>query len=101
MTQEEAKRLEQFKDNGYLVLIDGSGYVDGPVESIYEDDEEGSDTKGEMVYDSEVFSGQPLKKVHLHNVKVYQPVSFKHTKIEYVEGQGDEENYDDEGNFTG
>ena len=100
MTQEEAKRLEQFKDNGYLVLIDGSGYVDGPVESIYTDEED-SDTKGELVYDSDVFSGQPLKKVRLHNVKVYQPVSFKHTKIEYVEGQGDDENYDDEGNFTG
>ena len=99
MTQAEAKRLEQFKDSGYLILIHGSGYIDGPVDSIYEDEEEGSETKGELVYDSDVFSGQPLSKVHLHDVEVYRPVSFKHAQIEYVEGQGDEENYDDEGNF--
>ncbi|CAB4185697.1 hypothetical protein UFOVP1492_9 [uncultured Caudovirales phage] len=91
MRLEEQKRLEKFHDNGYLILIEGSGYVDGPVDSIYTYEEEDSETKGQLVYDSEVFSGQPLSQIQLSNVKVYQPVSFEHTKIEYVEGADEAE----------
>ena len=46
------------------------------------------------MYDSDVFSGQPLRKVRLGNVKVYRPVSFEHTKIEYVEGAHEAEEHE-------
>lgn len=99
MTQAQAKRLENFFDNGYLILIDASGLVDGPVESVWLDQEPDSDTNGEMVYDSEVFRGKPLRAVSLNEVRIFRPVSFKHAQIEFVEGQGNDDNYDENGNL--
>lgn len=68
MTTEEAKAVENYFDAGYIVLVNGSGYVDSPVHGVYEDE------NGDVVYDSEVFTGQPLKELYLRDVIIAMPM---------------------------
>jgi len=36
MTLEKAKKVKQYFDEGYIILIEDSPYVDGKVKNIYE-----------------------------------------------------------------
>ena len=99
MTKEQAARLEKLHDNKYLIIIQDAGQVDIPVYEIFTDYEEGSETEGQLLYDSEAVTNRPLEQVALCAVRVFAPVSFLHTNIEYLEGRGDDDNYDATGNF--
>ena len=69
MLKEIAEKVEQYFDAGYCVIIDWSGYVDTPVSAVYLDE-----SKDEIVYDSETFSGQPLSEIGAHCVKILKPI---------------------------
>jgi hypothetical protein len=71
MNKEEAKKLEGLHDAGYLILISSGRFLDGPVNALYESEEE--NTLGQMVYSSEVYTDRPLQQVHTYEVEVYAP----------------------------
>jgi hypothetical protein len=68
MNREQALYLEVLFENGSLIIINDSGYVDSPVNALYELEE-----TGEMVYSSQVFSDRPLSEVSVNSVEVYKP----------------------------
>ena len=70
MTQEGARQIENYFDNGWLVIIE-NGYVDSPVSGIYPDEE-----TDELVYDSEVFSMQPLSEIQIYQVTIAKPLQI-------------------------
>lgn len=69
MTEREAEIVERYYDNGHIVMIGGSGYVDSEVQGIYYDEDESC-----IVYDSEVFSARPLKDVQWYDVIIANPI---------------------------
>ena len=91
MTQNEAKILERYYDEGCVVLIGGSGYVDSAIYGIYYCEE-----AEEYVYDSEVFSERPLAEVMFYDVIVARPI--RHLESDYSPSDG--YTYDDDKEVT-
>jgi hypothetical protein len=94
MTQEQARKLEQLHDMGYLIIIEAGSLVDSPVTGIWDADEDDADDEilvSEKIYSSETFSGRPLREVQLTEVKVYQPVIDWMTKTDLEQQPNDVE----------
>ena len=66
MTKEHAEKLMRLHQAGYTVQV-AAGYVDGNVREIYGED-------GEIVFDSDVYSGAKLTKFNTDQVKVSKPL---------------------------
>jgi hypothetical protein len=88
MRKFEAIALETYFNNGYLIIINDTMYVDSLVMGIYEDEE-----TGEIVYDSETFSGRELREVDLSQVIIASPVKNMVTKTGDIEIVSDPEDY--------
>jgi hypothetical protein len=69
MTKEQSRKIKDFFDKGYLVLIKDTWYVDSEVKNIYEQE-------GELMYDSSVYKGRPLKDVNYNSVIVAKPIEL-------------------------
>lgn len=74
MKRSEVNKLKQLFDQGMIVKIDDSPYVDSNVKDIRKPtEEEQKDEKIEeqdWVYDSEIFEGKPIKRVPVDCVTV-------------------------------
>ena len=68
MTNQEAKMVERYFDEGYLIIIEDTSYVDSPVQSVFTNDD------GELVYDSETFYERPLSEVDISAVIIAKPI---------------------------
>ena len=66
MTKDQAEKLMRLHQAGFIVQVN-SYCVDGNVSAIYEED-------GEIVFDSDVFSGARLTKFNTDQVKVSKPL---------------------------
>jgi hypothetical protein len=73
MNEQQSKHLETLFEHGFLILIGAQGYLDGPVNALFLDEEVDSDTKGQYVYSSDVYDNRPLSEVMTYEVKVYKP----------------------------
>jgi hypothetical protein len=69
MKKEEAFKLMQLHDKGYVIVVNDHPYVDTPVESIMQSEDE-----KDIFYDSQVFSERSLIRVSTHSVQVLKPV---------------------------
>jgi hypothetical protein len=88
MKRLEAIALETYFNNGHIIIINDTMYVDSLVMGIYEDEE-----TGEMVYDSETFSGRDLREVDLSQVIIASPVKDMITKVGNIEVVSEPEDY--------
>jgi len=66
MTKEQAEKLMRLHWQGYTIQV-SSSYVDGNVVEIYEKD-------GEIVFDSDVYSGASLTTFGTAQIKVSKPL---------------------------
>jgi len=84
MTYEQAQIIEKYFDAGYAVKISYGGYVDSFCTGFYFDEEE----ENCYVYDSEVFTGQPVTDINIGCVEVFAPVRDLSSKeIDYLDDQ--------------
>jgi len=80
MTKDEARKLEDYHDNNYKVLVDDTAYMDTFVDGIYEDDDNG------YVYNSDVFTERKLSEVNIEDVIVLEPkLNWRKEKPKYIE----------------
>ena len=67
MTKEQAQKIKEYFDKGYLILIKDTFYLDSEVKNIYKKD-------GKLVYDSAVYTERPLKNISYNLVIVAKPI---------------------------
>jgi len=63
MTKEQAQKIKEYFDKGYLILIKDTFYLDSEVKNIYQ-------KNGELIYDSVTYKGRPLKNISYNLVIV-------------------------------
>ena len=73
MTKEQAHKLEELFEAGYLIIIDAYPLLDGPVLEMFKDWDTELDRPDEVFYTSHTYTSRPLAEVSVDNVQVFTP----------------------------
>ena len=69
MTKDDVKKIMDAVEDGCMVRIEGSKFVDGFASLFVEDD-------GKIWIESDVWDARPLIEYPPHKIKVYRPVDL-------------------------